>query len=107
MSTAAEDVRWQEEKDGGDLPFPIFFIFIFSLSLLISCHIYYVLLLLALTDLLVGLVAMPLNVDFHVSGSLWTHHNRVCVFWLLTDTVICTASVWTMVAIAVDRLMVI
>ncbi len=88
-------------------PFQSSFTFSFSHSLLLSCHIYYVLLLLALTDLLVGLVAMPLNVDYHMSGSLWTHHDHVCVFWLLTDTVICTASIWTMVAIAVDRLMVI
>ncbi len=62
---------------------------------------------LAATDLAVGAAVMPLNVDYHHhSPSVgWRHHDAACVFWLFTDTVVCTASVWTMVAIAVDRLM--
>ncbi len=64
---------------------------------------------LAVTDLLVGAVAMPVSVDFYKSGHGevgWRHSEGACVFWLLVDMMACTASVWTMVAVAGDRLMV-
>ena len=60
----------------------------------------------AFTDLCVGLVVMPLNFDYYVHGEEWIRSKQVCVLWLLTDTIACTMSVWILVAIAVDRLVV-
>lgn len=59
---------------------------------------------LALTDLILGLVGMPLNVDFLVNGGVWRHGDGACAFWIFADIFVCTASVWNLVAIAADRL---
>ena len=60
-----------------------------------------------MTDLLIGLVVMPLSLDHLLhSGHLWRLGDRACLPWLLTDTMACTASVWNLVAIAVDRVVV-
>ena len=87
----------------------------------------------ALTDLMVGAVVMPLSVDFlyhswmpsktttttpeaseeaalseaeggRVEDPFWRHGKAACFFWLVTDTVVCTSSIWNLVAIAADRL---
>lgn len=58
----------------------------------------------AVTDLMVGVIVMPLNIDYHEEDQKWTHDNWVCSLWLVSDTLACTASIWTLVIIAIDRL---
>ena len=37
----------------------------------------------------------------------WVHGPQVCLLWIFADTVVCTVSIWTLVAIAADRMIVI
>ena len=59
----------------------------------------------AVTDLIVGAFVMPLNVDYLLNNSQWRRGPHLCHAWLLTDTVVSTASIWNLVAVAVDRWM--
>jgi 5-hydroxytryptamine receptor 5 len=61
----------------------------------------------AVTDLLVGLIVAPLNTEFKYLNYEWIHETYVCFLWVFSDTVACTASIWTLAAIAADRMMVI
>ena len=36
----------------------------------------------------------------------WPHSNGACMLWLFADMVACTASIWNLAAIALDRLLV-
>ena len=60
----------------------------------------------AVTDLLVGAVAFPLSADRWYSGmgAEWRRGDVLCAVWIATDTVVCTASVWHLAAISLDRL---
>ena len=84
----------------------------------IPCKMY-AFLFLAFTDLLVGSIAMPLTTeklhlnDINLFSSnngtstyslAWHHNEKVCIIWLLADMVACTASIWNLAAIALDRL---
>ena len=67
---------------------------------------YYLFCIEAVTDLLVGAVAFPLSADRWYSGvgAGWRHGAVLCAVWIATDTVVCTASVWHLAAISLDRL---
>ncbi|XP_059082404.1 5-hydroxytryptamine receptor 1D-like isoform X2 [Tigriopus californicus] len=53
---------------------------------------------------MVGVIVMPLNIDYHETDQKWKHGNWVCALWVVSDTLASTASIWTLVIIAIDRL---
>ncbi|XP_076372027.1 putative G-protein coupled receptor No18 [Tachypleus tridentatus] len=57
---------------------------------------------LAVTDLLVGLLVLPLAVIQEVHHS-WPLGRVVCEFWISMDVLLCTASILTLCCISVDR----
>lgn len=57
---------------------------------------------LAVTDLLVALLVMPLSSVYTVSGR-WTLGQVVCDLWLSSDIACCTASILHLCVIALDR----
>lgn len=62
----------------------------------------YLILSLAVTDLLVAVCVMPLSLINEVSVH-WYLGNPVCDFWISVDVLCCTASILHLVAIALDR----
>ena len=62
----------------------------------------YLILSLAVTDLLVAIFVMPLSLVNEISV-FWYLGNAVCDFWISVDVLCCTASILHLVAIAVDR----
>ena len=60
----------------------------------------------ALTDLIVGAVVMPLNIEYYYYNQHWVSSKLMCHIWLLTDVIAQTASIWSLVLIAIDRWMV-
>jgi len=57
---------------------------------------------LAVADLMVALLVMPIAALFHVSGE-WTFGPILCDIWTSLDVLSCTASILHLVAIALDR----
>ncbi|XP_048210538.1 5-hydroxytryptamine receptor 1B [Perognathus longimembris pacificus] len=57
---------------------------------------------LAVTDLLVSLLVMPISTLYTVSGR-WTLGQVVCDLWLSSDITCCTASIMHLCVIALDR----
>ncbi|XP_027708660.1 5-hydroxytryptamine receptor 1B [Vombatus ursinus] len=57
---------------------------------------------LAVTDLLVSILVMPISTMYTVTGR-WTLGQIVCDFWLSSDITCCTASILHLCAIALDR----
>lgn len=57
---------------------------------------------LAVADLTVATLVMPLNVAYSVLGR-WTFGNHLCKMWLTSDVLCCTASILNLCAIALDR----
>lgn len=57
---------------------------------------------LALTDLLVSLLVMPISTLYTVTGK-WTLGQVVCDIWLSSDITCCTASILHLCVIALDR----
>lgn len=57
---------------------------------------------LAVADLTVATLVMPLNVAYSVLG-LWEFGSHVCKMWLTSDVLCCTASILNLCAIALDR----
>ena len=57
---------------------------------------------LAIADLLVGCVSIPLNNLYRDTG-LWPFGEATCKFWLTMDFSECTVSVWAVVLISYDR----
>ena len=50
-------------------------------------------------------MAFPLSADHRYSGDFeWRRGDVLCAVWMATDTVVCTASVWHLAAISLDRL---
>ena len=50
-------------------------------------------------------MAFPLSADHRYHGNLeWRRGDVLCALWIATDTVVCTASVWHLAAISLDRL---
>lgn len=58
---------------------------------------------LAIADLLVGVVVMPLAVSNIVTQSKWFYGGVVCKLWISLDVICCTASILTLCAISGDR----
>lgn len=57
---------------------------------------------LALTDLLVSILVMPISILYTVSKT-WTLGQVVCDIWLSSDITFCTASILHLCVIALDR----
>ncbi|XP_028846616.1 5-hydroxytryptamine receptor 1F [Denticeps clupeoides] len=57
---------------------------------------------LAVTDLLVAILVMPISIVYIAKGS-WTMGQGVCTIWLGVDITCCTCSILHLAAIAVDR----
>ena len=51
-----------------------------------------------------GLLIMPLNAEYYYYGDTWNHSSFLCGFWIVTDIVVSTGSIWTLAVIALDRL---
>lgn len=63
---------------------------------------------LALTDLIVGGLVMPYNIKYHYFNQHWSASDGdiMCLIWMFSDLITSTASIWNLVAIAIDRWMV-
>jgi len=57
---------------------------------------------LAVSDLLVGLFVMPLSLANELMG-FWAFGEPLCQLWLCTDVLLCTASIFNLVVISLDR----
>lgn len=62
----------------------------------------YLILSLAVADLLVACLVMPLGAVYEVSKQ-WTLGPELCDMWTSSDVLCCTASILHLVAIALDR----
>ncbi|NP_001191511.1 G-protein-coupled 5-hydroxytryptamine receptor 2 [Aplysia californica] len=62
----------------------------------------YLILSLAVADLMVAVLVMPLSVVSEIS-QVWFLHQEVCDMWISVDVLCCTASILHLVAIAMDR----
>ena len=57
---------------------------------------------LAVSDLLVGLLIMPLSLTNELMG-YWIFGKAMCELWLATDVLLCTASILNLCLISLDR----
>ena len=57
---------------------------------------------LAVSDLLVAVLVMPLAAAYETTGS-WKHGQSVCDMWTSLDVMLCTASILNLCAISIDR----
>jgi len=57
---------------------------------------------LAVSDLLVAVLVMPLAIAYEVMGR-WSYGQHVCDMWTSLDVMLCTASILNLCAISVDR----
>lgn len=62
----------------------------------------YFLMSLAIADLLVSLLVMPLGMVVEIYG-YFPFDAGVCVFWVAVDVLMCTASIWHMCTMSMDR----
>ncbi len=62
----------------------------------------YLILSLAVADLLVACLVMPLGAVYQVTGK-WLLGPEMCDMWTSSDVLCCTASILHLVAIATDR----
>ena len=62
----------------------------------------YLILSLAVADLLVACLVMPLGAVYEVTGK-WLLGPSLCDMWTSSDVLCCTASILHLVAIATDR----
>ena len=60
----------------------------------------------ALTDLVVGALIMPFNIEYHYYNDHWLSSALKCRIWHFFDVTVSSASIWTLAAIALDRFMV-
>ena len=60
----------------------------------------------ALTDLISGTLVMPFNIEYNYYNHHWLSSKLMCYIWMLSDIVAQTASIWSLVVIAIDRWMV-
>ncbi|CAD5209934.1 unnamed protein product [Bursaphelenchus xylophilus] len=58
---------------------------------------------LAVADLMVGLVILPFSIANEVLHSYWIFGDTWCTMWLTMDIWMCTASIYNLVAISIDR----
>lgn len=66
----------------------------------------YLIVSLAVSDLLVGLVVMPLSIVYNLTGR-WQLGYALCSTWVSLDVMLCTASIYNMLMISIDRYLVI
>ncbi|KAF6276013.1 5-hydroxytryptamine receptor 5A [Rhinolophus ferrumequinum] len=57
----------------------------------------------AISDVLVAALVMPLSLVHELSGHRWQLGRRLCQLWVACDVLCCTASIWNVTAIALDR----
>ena len=57
---------------------------------------------LAVADLLVGLLVLPMSALYEVLD-IWIFSKHLCFIWLTVDVWTCTASIFNLVAISLDR----
>ena len=62
----------------------------------------YLILSLAVADLMVAVLVMPISVVAAIS-KVWFMHSEICDIWISFDVLCCTASILHLVAIAMDR----
>ncbi|VDO65534.1 unnamed protein product [Heligmosomoides polygyrus] len=58
---------------------------------------------LAVADLLVGTVILPFSIANEVLNGYWIFGETWCTIWLTMDIWMCTASIYNLVAISIDR----
>ncbi|XP_076992252.1 histamine H4 receptor [Tamandua tetradactyla] len=56
---------------------------------------------LAISDFFVGAISIPLYIPYVLFE--WEFGHQICVFWLIVDYLLCTASVYNIVLISYDR----
>ena len=57
---------------------------------------------LAVSDLLLALSVLPISTTYDLLGH-WVFGEILCIIWLCIDVLYCTASIWGLCTIAVDR----
>ncbi|XP_062954631.1 5-hydroxytryptamine receptor 5A [Cynocephalus volans] len=57
----------------------------------------------AVSDVLVATLVMPLSLVHELSGRRWQLGRWLCQLWIACDVLCCTASIWNVTAIALDR----
>lgn len=58
---------------------------------------------LAVTDLLLGLLVLPLSAILELNDGRWPLGRTFCNIYLSTDVTLCASSIFTLLAISVDR----
>ncbi|XP_069504040.1 5-hydroxytryptamine receptor 5A [Ambystoma mexicanum] len=57
----------------------------------------------AISDVMVAALVMPLSLVHELNGRRWKLGRVLCKFWISFDVLCCTASIWNVTAIALDR----
>uniref|UniRef100_A0A3P8UHZ7 5-hydroxytryptamine receptor 5A n=1 Tax=Cynoglossus semilaevis TaxID=244447 RepID=A0A3P8UHZ7_CYNSE len=57
----------------------------------------------AISDVMVAALVMPLSLIHELNGRLWKLGRVLCQVWISFDVLCCTASIWNVTAIALDR----
>ncbi|XP_041039858.1 5-hydroxytryptamine (serotonin) receptor 5A, genome duplicate b [Carcharodon carcharias] len=57
----------------------------------------------AMSDVMVAALVMPLSLVHELNGRRWRLGKVLCQLWVSCDVLCCTASIWNVTAIALDR----
>ncbi|XP_023660642.2 5-hydroxytryptamine (serotonin) receptor 5A, genome duplicate a [Paramormyrops kingsleyae] len=57
----------------------------------------------AMSDVMVAVLVMPLSLVHELNGRRWKLGRALCQLWVSFDVLCCTASIWNVTAIALDR----